>query len=203
MFNECNHSYFAGKWYRRQQPNILWSQCSKCWWILRSTSESNITAAELSIVRIGSIGRQQQSVGAFSHGNAAKIRAQQLAITQIHEIRNMPWSNIIHAIQICAINSLVKSDNILLVRCHSHCNVMNAEFLAEAKWCCVGMWHFVPDFQAFLDHFRTCCWVCDILHEVVNHFETENVFTACSPCLWHSPQGWQYLRLKVFYLRRS
>ena len=57
MFNECNHFYFAGKWYRRQQPNILWSQCSKCWWILRSTSESNIIAAELSIVRIGSIGK--------------------------------------------------------------------------------------------------------------------------------------------------
>ena len=49
--------YFAGKWYRRQQPNILWSQCGECWRILRSTSESNITAAELSIVRIGSIGK--------------------------------------------------------------------------------------------------------------------------------------------------
>ena len=39
----------------------------------------------------------------FSHGNAAKIRAQHAAITPMHGLGHIPWSNIFHAIKMCTL----------------------------------------------------------------------------------------------------
>ena len=161
------------------------------WWILRSICKTNMIAAAVHC-RLDWIGKTTTLVHFPTETPPKYARTTARNHTNTWNIRNIPWSNIIRAIRIW------KNERIT---CHSHCNVMN---LKCAKWCCDGMWHFVPDFQAFLDHFGTCCWVCDILCKVVNHFETENVYTACFPhCLWHLAQGWKYLKLKARNLRRS